>query len=72
MRNYLSVCHHTKTRIDSPSLVKNQRGSAAVDYAIILVFVVLVVVAAIVALQDRSNLIFKATTEVIGDFGRIQ
>lgn len=51
--------------------LKNQRGSAAVDYAVILVFVVLVVVAVIVVLQGRSDAIFQATATVVGDFGRI-
>src|SRR5512133_399357 len=50
--------------------LKNQRGSAAVDYAVILVFVVLVVIVVIVALQDRSEVIFKATGSVIGNFGK--
>lgn len=52
--------------------LKNQRGSAAIDYAVILVFVVMVVIAVIVALQDRSDLIFRATTTVIGEFGTIR
>lgn len=52
-------------------LLKNQRGSAAVDYAVILVFVVLVVMAVIAALQDRSDVIFRATTTQIGKFGSI-
>ena len=52
--------------------LKNQRGSAAIDYAMILVFVVLAVVAVIVTLQDRSEEIFKATGTVIGDFGSIK
>lgn len=58
--------HHSVGRL------KNQRGSAAIDYAMILVFVVLVVVAVIVTLQAQSEEIFEATGTVIGDFGSIK
>ena len=40
--------------------LKNQRGSVAVDYAVILVFVVLVVVAVIASLEQSSINIFTA------------
>lgn len=59
-------------RLHCVAPLKNQRGSAAVDYAVILVFVVLTVIAVIVALQDHSDVIFNATTTVIGDFGSIK
>lgn len=61
----------TKTGMEFFSPLKNQRGSASVDYAVILVFVVLGVIAVIVALQGQSEVIFGATTGVIGDFGSI-
>jgi len=67
----MSVANRTKTRIEAFSPMKNQRGSAAVDYAVILVFIVLAVLAVIVSLQDQSDVIFGATTTVIGDFGSI-
>ncbi len=72
MRNFVSGENRKRTKIASFSSVKNQRGSAAVDYAVILVFVVLGVIAVIVALQGNSDLIFKATATVIGDFGSIK
>jgi Flp pilus assembly pilin Flp len=65
----MSVDNRTKTRIES---LKNQRGSATVDYAVILVFAVLVVFAVIASLQNSSHVIFDATTTVIGDFGSIK
>ena len=51
--------------------LKNQRGSVAVDYAVILVFVVLVVVAVMVSLENRSKAIFTATAGVVGGFGNM-
>lgn len=58
--------------VKTKMVAKNQRGSAAVDYVVILVFVVLVVMAVVVSLQNRSDVIFKATATVIGDFGKMQ
>lgn len=52
--------------------LKNQRGSAAVDYAIILIFVVLAVIAVIVTLQDQTDAIFNATATVVGNFGKME
>lgn len=71
MSKLMLVDNLTKTWMESFSSLKNQRGSAAVDYAVILVFVVLVVIAVIVTLQDRSEVIFNATGSVIGNFGSI-
>lgn len=71
MNKLLFVDNLTKTRVN-PFFLKNQRGSAAVDYAVILVFVVLVVIAVIVTLQDRSDAIFNATGTVIGNFGKME
>lgn len=68
----MSVANRIKTRIEAFSPVKNQRGSAAVDYAVILVFTVLVVIAVIASLEDQSDVIFDATATVIGDFGSIK
>lgn len=51
---------------------RNQRGSAAVDYAVILVFVVLAVLAVVVTLQGQSDAIFEATGTVIGNFGKME
>ena len=62
---------YTKTGMGFYSPLENQRGSASVDYAVILVFVVLGVIAVIVALQGQSDVIFNATATVIGDFGKI-
>lgn len=62
----------TKTRSGSLSTLKSQLGSATVDYAVILVFVVLAAVAVIVSLQDQSEEIFKTTGTVIGNFGSIK
>lgn len=59
-------------RCNSVGTLKGQRGSAAVDCAVILVFVVLAVVAVIVTLQDRGDAIFRATATVVGDFGSIK
>ena len=72
MGNLMRVDNLTKTRMESRNPLQNQRGSAAVDYAVILVFVVLGVIAVIVALQGQSDIIFGATTDVIGDFGSIK
>lgn len=72
MDNPKLVDNLTKTRIESCSPLQNQRGSAAVDYAVILVFVVLGVIAVIAALQGQSDVIFNATAGVIGDFGSIK
>ena len=58
-------------RPDCAGPLKNQRGSAAIDYAMILVFVVMAVVAVVFTLKVQSEEIFKATGLVIGDFGRI-
>lgn len=72
MSKLLSYSRLKKTRIAITAPGQNQRGSAAVDYAVILFFTVLVVIAVIVALQGRSDEIFDATTTVIGDFGSIR
>jgi Flp pilus assembly pilin Flp len=72
MSNLIPINNRSRTRIESFSPLNNQRGSAAVDYAVILVFVVLGVIAIIAALQYRSDMIFDATTTVIGDFGSIK
>lgn len=71
MSNLVSGENRKRTKIACFSPVTNQRGSAAVDYAVILVCVVLGVIAVIVALQGHSDLIFNATATVIGDFGSI-
>lgn len=72
MNNLTTGDNRTKTRIRSLASLMSQRGSAAVDYAVILVFVVLAALAAIVTLQDQSEEIFKTTGTVIGDFGSIK
>ncbi|GEM_PF-4759856 len=72
MCNLVSGENRRRTKLASFSSVKNQQGSAAVDYAVILVFVVLGVIAVIVALQGHSDLIFGATADVIGNFGSIK
>ena len=72
MIDIMSVDNIKKTQAAAFIPIKNQRGSAAVDYAVILVFVVLAVFAVIVILQDRTDVIFNATATVVGDFGRIR
>lgn len=52
--------------------LKNPRGSAAVDYAVIVVFTVLVVMAVIFSLEDRGAMIFSATEGVVGNFGKME
>jgi Flp pilus assembly pilin Flp len=72
MGNLLIIHHPTTKRIATHTPLQNQRGSAAVDYAVILVFVVLGVIAVIAALEGQSGVIFEATATVIGDFGSIK
>lgn len=71
MNNLIFRDNLLKTRMESCSPLQNQRGSAAVDYAVILVFVVLGVIAVIAALEGQSEVIFGATVDVIGNFGSI-
>ena len=72
MSNYSPHRHSTKRSLVLSSLLKNQRGSAAVDYAVILVFVVLAVIAVILVLEDKSMVIFEASGEVVGNFGKME
>ena len=77
MNNLMLADNLTKTRMESFSSLKNQRGSAAVDYAVILVFVVLVVMVVIASLEQNSIDIFTALVPTepgkigINNFGSI-
>ena len=71
MSNLLTVHNLTTKRMTIYTPLQNQRGSAAVDYAVILVFVVLGVIVVIAALEGQSKVIFGATADVIGTFGSI-
>jgi len=59
-------------RQNSIKSLKNQRGSTAVDYAVIVFGIVLAVIVVVKALESKSVVIFNATTETVKDFERVR
>lgn len=51
--------------------LKNEQGATVVEYAVILFFVALAVIAVIVVLQDQSKTAFNVVANTVKNFGRI-
>ena len=51
--------------------LRNEQGGTAVEYAVIVFFIVLAVIGIIATLNDQSGNAFNAVASKIKDFGKI-
>gem|GEM_PF-3568051 len=53
------------------NLLTDQRGATAVEYGVVLAFIVLAAIVTILVLEGKSKLVFTTVGNTIGTFGTI-